>query len=169
MADRIVLLRNGKIEQTGAPLELFERPATRYVAGFLGSPSMNFIPATVVGTGQGVALKLSDGVQLPMPATRTEALAPWRDKAIELGLRPEHFSPAAGHEQRTGLAELSVLVELLQPTGSRTYASFRIGETEVTAELQAHDVTAPNETVRLMADMNRAVLIDPASEKVLQA
>ncbi len=169
MADRIVLIRNGKIEQTGAPLELFERPATRYVAGFLGSPSMNFIPATVVGTGQGIALKLSDGVQLPMPATRTEALAQWRDKPIELGLRPEHFSPAAGHEQRAGLAAMSVLVELLQPTGSRTYASFRIGETEVTAELQAHDVTAPNETVRLMADMNRAVLIDPASEKVLQA
>src|SRR6185503_3966822 len=84
MADRIVLLRDGHIEQTGAPLELFERPATRYVAGFLGSPSMNFLNGRLVGAGDGLAVSLADGVLLPVPPTRSAKLAGLRDQTITL-------------------------------------------------------------------------------------
>ncbi|HUL65318.1 MAG TPA: ABC transporter ATP-binding protein, partial [Burkholderiaceae bacterium] len=75
MADRIVLLRDGRIEQAGAPLDLFERPATRYVAGFLGSPAMNFIDVQLVAAGDGQALRLGDGTLLALPPARRGSLA----------------------------------------------------------------------------------------------
>jgi len=167
MADRIVLLRDGQIEQAGAPLDLFERPATKYVAGFLGSPAMNFFNATLVAADGGLAVRLGDGTLLALPPGRQDRLAGKRDQPIILGLRPEHMSRALQGDSRPGLARYNANIELLQPTGSRTYATFKLGGTEVIAELQAHDVTEINQRVELTAKMNRAVLIDPASEKVL--
>ena len=168
MADRIVLLREGVIEQQGAPLDLYERPATRYVAGFLGSPSMNFLPAVLDGAGGGLAARLSDGTQLPLPAARVAAFASWQGREVVLGLRPEHFARAAG-EARPGEAPLRARVELVQPTGARTYATFQLGGAQAVAELMAHDVSQPGETLDLRADMNRAVLIDPATDRVIGA
>ena len=167
MADRIVLLRDGEIEQAGAPLDLFERPATKYVAGFLGSPSMSFVSATLVATDSGLAVRLGDGTLLALPAGRQDRLAAKRDHPIILGLRPEHVSRAIPGNARPGLARYDANIELLQPTGSRTYATFKLGGTEVIAELQAHDVTEINQRVELTANMNRAVIIDPDTEKVL--
>jgi multiple sugar transport system ATP-binding protein len=168
MADRIVLLRDGRIEQAGAPLDLFERPATKYVAGFLGSPAMNFFSATLVFAADGaLAVRLDDGTLLVLPPGRQDRLAGKRDQPIILGLRPEHMSRAIQGDSRPGLARYNANIELLQPTGSRTYATFKLGGTEVVAELQAHDVTEINQRIELTANMNRAVIIDPASEKVL--
>jgi len=167
MADRIVLLRDGRIEQAGAPLDLFERPATKYVAGFLGSPAMNFVNATLVAADGGLAVRLGDGTLLALPASRQDRLAGKRDQPIVLGLRPEHMSRALQGDVRPGLARCNANIELLQPTGSRTYATFKLGGTEVIAELQAHDVTEINQRVELTANMNRAIIIDPSNERVL--
>src|SRR5215467_9255522 len=120
MADRIVLLRDGQIEQAGAPLDLFERPATRYVAGFLGSPAMNFIPARVAAGNGGLALQLEDGAILSLPGRRSETLAGRRDQPIVLGVRPEHMTRASG-DLRPGLVRHTARIDLVQPTGSRTY------------------------------------------------
>jgi len=165
MADRIVLLRDGHIEQAGAPLDLYERPATRYVAGFLGSPAMNFVPARLQGEGA-LAVALADGTELTLPAGRSAKLAGRRDQAITLGVRPEHITRASG-ELRAGLVRRTASIELVQPTGSRTYATFRLGGAEVVAELQAHDVSQPGETIELAIDMNRVVLIDSTTELVV--
>ena len=165
MADRIVLLRDGHIEQAGAPLDLYERPATRYVAGFLGSPAMNFVPARLQGE-TALAVALADGSELALPAGRSAKLAGRRGQAITLGVRPEHITRAGG-ELRAGLVRRTASIELVQPTGSRTYATFRLGGAEVVAELQAHDVSQPGETIELAIDMNRVVLIDPTTESVV--
>jgi len=167
MADRIVLLRDGCIEQAGAPLDLYERPATRYVAGFLGSPAMNFVSARLVANTDGLAVALADGAVLPLPPARSQRLAERRDREITLGVRPEHMSRAGAGSQRPGVITKNVTIELVQPTGSRTYATFRLGSAEVVAELQAHDVSQPGESIDLAIDMNRIVVIDPANEKVL--
>ena len=168
MADRIVLLRDGVIEQAGAPLDLFERPATKYVAGFLGSPSMNFINGRLAGESGSLAVKLEDGVTLPLPPDRAARLAQRRDQAIILGLRPEHLSRAFSGDLRGGLARITATIELLQPTGSRTYVTIKLGGTDVNAELQAHDATGIRQKIELTIDMNRAIVIDPATEKVIQ-
>ena len=165
LADRIVLLKDGLIEQEGAPLELFERPRTRFVAGFLGSPSMNFLRATLTGSGDGLAVQCGEAL-LQIPASRTDGLASWAGQEVVFGVRPEHISRAHG-PARAGLAPLDVMIDLIQPTGSRTYATFLLAGTEVMAELQAHDVERPGERLQLHVDMNRAVLIDPQTELVL--
>jgi multiple sugar transport system ATP-binding protein len=167
MADRIVLLRDGVIEQAGAPLELFERPATKYVAGFLGSPSMNFINGHFVGEAGALAVRLDDGAVLALPPARMQKLGDRRDRRVILGLRPEHINRAQSAAARSGLASHSATIELLQPTGSRTYVTFKLGNADVVAELQAHDATQIGQQIELSIDMNRAVLIDPESEKVL--
>ncbi len=165
LADRIVLMREGKIEQQGAPLELFERPATKYVAGFLGSPSMNFILAILVNGQGGLGLKFSDDTTLALPATRFEHASAYVGKEVLLGVRPEHMSRRSG--ERAGVACTDVVVELIQPTGSRTFAEFKLGGVTVMAELEAHDVQRAGERLELAIDMNRAILIDPTTENVI--
>jgi multiple sugar transport system ATP-binding protein len=165
LADRIVLMREGEIEQQGAPLELFERPATKYVAGFLGSPSMNFIPATLTRQQGGLAVKLDGDVTLPLPANRFEHAVSYADKPVTLGVRPEHMSRRGA--ARDGLAYADAEVELVQPTGSRTFAEFKLGGVTVVAELEAHDVQRAGERLELSIDMNRVILIDPTTEKVI--
>jgi multiple sugar transport system ATP-binding protein len=167
MAERIVLLRDGRIEQQGAPLELYERPATRYVAGFLGSPAMNFMPAELVGDAGGVAVRLSDGTVLPLANARAPLLAPLAGQAVVLGLRPEHIVRAPVDELRAGVVRHAARIELLLPTGARTYVTFSIGGTPVVAELQAHEVSQTGAQVSLAIDMNRAVLIDPQTDRVI--
>jgi multiple sugar transport system ATP-binding protein len=165
MADRIVLMRDGRIEQQGAPLDLYERPATRYVAGFLGSPPMNFVAATLAMHVGGLGVRLSDGTVLGLPAARTQRLADRSDAPVVLGVRPEHISRA--ESRRPGVVAHPAQIDLVQPTGARTYATFRLGGTAMVAELQAHDVSQPGERVELAIDMNRAVLIDPSTEQVI--
>jgi len=167
MADRIVLLREGRIEQQGAPLDLYERPATRYVAGFLGSPSMNFVDARLEGSEGQLCVRLTDGIELPLPAARSQRVAARGGQPVVLGVRPEHVSRAQAGDTREGAARFTAFIDLVQPTGARTYATFKLGGAETVAELLAHDVSQPGERVELAIDMQRAVLIDPASDAVI--
>ncbi len=157
LADRIVLLRDGLIEQQGAPLDLFERPATRFVAGFLGSPKMNFLPATTTQSG----VRLNDGTELAMPG---RALKP--GQAVVLGLRPQYIA-RAGAGLAPGHARVPVTIELVQPTGSRVQATMPLGGASIIAELAAHDVSRPGEKTEIDIDMTRAVIIDPTTDKVI--
>ncbi|WP_421696018.1 ABC transporter ATP-binding protein [Aestuariivirga sp.] len=158
LADRIVLLRDGVIEQLGSPLDLFERPNSRFVAGFLGSPKMNFIPATLGENG----LVLQDGTALALPG-RSGLKA---GTAVILGLRPQYIS-MAGAALSPGHARVPVTIELVQPTGSRVQATMPLGGSSIIAELAAHDVSRPGERTEIDIDMTRAVIIDPTTEQVI--
>ena len=164
LADRIVLLKDGLIEQVGAPLDLYERPATRFVAGFLGSPKMNFIAAELAKDGS-AALRFPDGAVVPLHG-RPSVPPELQGRAVTFGIRPQHFSrdPKALSGQS---ARISARVELLQPTGSRAFITFPFGGAPVMAELASHDVQGPGETIELYMDMNRAILIDPESGRVI--
>jgi multiple sugar transport system ATP-binding protein len=161
LADRIVLLKDGLIEQAGTPLDLYERPATRFVAGFLGSPKMNFIPAEFVRNGSGGAVRFADGSALALPGR-----AELTDRKVVFGIRPQHFSRDPGGLSRQA-AKVKATVELLQPTGSRAFITFPLGGQPVMAELASHDVQGPGESLDLYMDIGRAVLIDPETGRVL--
>ncbi len=167
LADRVVLLRDGVIEQQGSPLDLFERPATRFVAGFLGSPQMNFIPVTLEAADDGLVSRFADGTELALPADRRDRYAEHVGRSLIFGARPEHIRFAGAEVDRPGVARLTVTVDLLQPTGSRIYATFALSGDEVMAELHAHEVEQIGETVELAVDMNRTILIDPRTDRVL--
>ena len=168
LADRIVLLREGAIEQEGAPLDLFERPVSKFVARFLGSPPINFIPARLDRDGAGLVVRCGEGAVFALPEERAAALESRAGQAVVLGLRPEHIT-GSGHAaaRREHLVSHRVTIDLVQPTGTRLYGAFALAGTEVLAELQAHDVERPGETIEVLFDMQRAILIDPESERVL--
>jgi multiple sugar transport system ATP-binding protein len=161
LADRIVLLKDGIIEQAGSPLDLYERPETRFVAGFLGSPKMNFIPGEYRRDGSGAAVTFADGSALPVSAGREVG-----SRAVIFGIRPQHFSRDPGNLSGKA-AKINATVELLQPTGSRAFITFPLGGVPIMAELASHDVRGPGESLDLYMDIDRAVLIDPETGRVL--
>ncbi len=158
LADRIVLLRDGVIEQQGSPLDVFERPASRFVAGFLGSPKMNFLKATLNKTG----VILLDGRKLQLPGRSNFNVG----QAVLLGIRPQHIA-LAGKTVAKSHERIPVTVELVQPTGSRVLVTLPLGGTSVVAELSAHDVSKPGEKIHVDIDLTRAILIDAVTEKVI--
>jgi multiple sugar transport system ATP-binding protein len=166
LADRIVLLRDGVIEQQGTPLDLFEQPASLFVAGFLGSPRMNFVRGEFRRGAEGASVKLGDGgPELAMPKERIPE-APNAAEVI-LGFRPEHV-----HRSTAALADghvrVASTIELVQPTGSRTYATFKLGGQQAIAELRAHEANRAGEPIEVDINLTRAVLFDPASGKALR-
>ena len=97
LADRIAVLRSGRLEQFAAPNDIYNRPASRFVAGFMGSPPMSVVPATV--SSDGLRIDLADGTSLPVPQAHRAAARAAYGRPIELGLRPEHVRPG---EARAG-------------------------------------------------------------------
>jgi multiple sugar transport system ATP-binding protein len=167
LADRIVLLRDGVIEQQGAPLDLFEQPASLFVAGFLGSPRMNFLKGRLQRTADRVSVKLGDdGPALPLPRGRAPATGDGAE--VILGFRPEHVGRATGGPVVEGHARIESTIELVQPTGSRSYATFRVAGQPAMAELQAHDIRQAGEPIQVDVNLKSAVLFDPGTGKALQ-
>src|SRR5215468_2408844 len=167
LADRIVLMREGEIEQQGAPLDLFERPASLFVAGFLGSPKMNFLQGQLSHLDGGLAIALGEGVPpLALPPGRS-LNGIGEGAPVILGLRPEHVGRAVGSAPTPGSARLETVIELVQPTGSRSYASFRLAGQPVLSELHAHDVSGPGERITIDPNLPRATVFDPETGRAL--
>ncbi len=164
MGSRIAVLRNGRLQQVGAPLELYERPANVFVAGFVGSPPMSFLRAALADGGGRLA---GAGFSLPVP----EALRPFaagRDGLeVVVGLRPEDVHeprPSAGPS-----APLRGRVELVEALGHEALGHVRVGGELVVSRLAAHGAPRPGEDVTLACDVDALHLFDAASERRLGA
>jgi multiple sugar transport system ATP-binding protein len=151
MADRIVVLRDGRVEQAGSPLELYDRPANAFVAGFIGSPSMNFIPGRVAIDGSPRVLT-DDGLQLPL----AHAPAATHGRRVLYGARPEHF--ALGDAQGSN-AEVIVV----EPTGAETQIAARLGGQEIIAAFRERVPVRPGERLGLHPLPEHAHLFDAES------
>jgi multiple sugar transport system ATP-binding protein len=167
LADRIVLLRDGVIEQQGAPLDLFEQPASLFVAGFLGSPRMNFVSGTLERTADAAFVKLGDaGPSLALPSGRAGGAGD--SVEVILGFRPEHVGRSTASAPAEGHARVESKIELVQPTGSRSYATFSLAGQPAMAELQAHDAGRAGEPIHVDINLRSAVLFDPRTGKAFQ-
>jgi len=151
MADKIVVMNAGLVEQMGAPLELYDRPANIFVAGFLGSPAMNFLNARVVADRQ---LQLTDGSSLAVRSLPAELVG----KDVVFGIRPEHIRVATEGGTTAG-------VLIVEPTGSETHLTARLGGQDIVCVMNDRvDVTA-GQTIDLSLTSDRAHFFDPASGK----
>src|SRR5579883_1231755 len=166
LADRVVVMNAGVIEQAGAPQELYHSPATRFVAGFIGSPAMNFIPCRLEEAGGALAVRLGNQV-LPIPTGRTASYRSHLGKDMVLGLRPEHLTEAHPHAE-PGMAELSLAVEVVEPMGMETMVYTTVNGTSTCARVDPIAARQPGETMRFLADMRHMHLIDPANDRVVQ-
>jgi multiple sugar transport system ATP-binding protein len=159
MADQIVVMRDGVVEQRGKPLELYDHPANLFVAGFIGSPAMNFLPAKLRRADGRAELELEGGARVPAP----HDAAGEDGQPVIFGTRPEHLALAPSGQ---GLPAEVVVVE---PTGADTQVFAKIGGTEVTAVFRERHEFRAGDSIRLAPDHERTHLFDAASGKSLRA
>jgi multiple sugar transport system ATP-binding protein len=145
MADKIVVMNAGKTEQVGSPLELYDNPANLFVAGFIGSPAMNFLPGKV--TAQGI--DVGAGIFLPIPSGNNAVAG----REVIIGVRPEHLAVSDA-----GLAAEVVVVE---PTGADTQIFCKLAGVNVTAVVRERHEFHPGEAIRLLPQLT--FIFDPAS------
>jgi multiple sugar transport system ATP-binding protein len=158
LGDRIAVMKDGLVQQFGTPAEIYERPVNMYVAGFIGSPTMNFIEAQLVAAASGWSARL-DGLPhaLPLPLSPDEARPGTR--AI-LGIRPEHFHLTAPETP----GALPVQVELTEPTGADTFIAGRLGGQKVTLRCSPKDLLRPGDTAWFGIDGDAISLFDPQTQ-----
>ncbi|CAN7178016.1 sn-glycerol-3-phosphate ABC transporter ATP-binding protein UgpC [Devosia sp. LjRoot16] len=161
LADKIVVLNDGRVAQIGTPLEVFERPANMFVAGFMGAPSMNMLKAEV---GPGNTIR-SSGLDIPVPADRFTL--PAAGTAVTLGIRPEDIVPE-GHGTRPELgADFSAEVSFAEMLGNESLLFAELGGTEIVARMQHPRALEPNQQVRFRIDGARVHVFDNESQNSL--
>ena len=150
MADQIVVMRDGVVEQTGAPLDLYDHPVNTFVASFIGSPSMNFLTGRLHAVDGGIVFETPSGVQLQVDANGA------RD-GVTLGIRPEHLTVVTADQ---GIAAEIISIE---PTGSETYIVASIGGDRVAALVRQRIAGAPGDRIGLLPQAGTTHLFDAAT------
>jgi multiple sugar transport system ATP-binding protein len=158
MADQIVVMRDGRIEQTGAPLELYDEPVSRFVAGFIGSPAMNFLPGKLLRRDGAQHVELEEGTSVPLARAWSGELG----QPVLLGVRPEHLRLASD-------GGLGVRVTLVEPTGADTLLACEHHGHALTVLLRERHPFQPGSTIRLAPDPAQVHVFDAASGRRLDA
>jgi len=161
LADRIVIMRDGHVEQVGTPSDVFERPVNTFVAGFIGSPPMNQLEAVVSG---GKA-RLSDGVEIPLPADARVS----EGQAVIVGFRPESFAPQ-GHSLHGADQSLTMMrtVTIAEPLGTETILFASVGGQEIQGKMLNPRPVTPGEQLEFTLDLQRLHVFDKATGKSLR-
>ena len=167
LADRVVVMNKGKIEQIGTPNELYHNPATRFVAGFIGSPAMNFVPCRLEEAGGKLNVRVTDRLSFPLPPARAARYqnVP-RSERLLLGIRPEHLTEANGHDG-PGVETFDTVLDVTEPMGMETLVYFTLEGAQfcgrVDPDAGAHD-GAP---FRMAVDLNNMHLLNEGTGAVL--
>ena len=164
LGDRVVVMRDGRVQQVGDPLELYNQPANLFVAGFIGSPAMNF--ATVrIASENGALWATSEGIRLKLPEALAERLGPSSGKEVTLGIRPEDLRIANGADP----AEMSIeaIVEVIERLGSEILLDVAVGQTTMVASVEPTVGAKVHEHLRLAVNPLRLHFFDNESEAAI--
>jgi multiple sugar transport system ATP-binding protein len=170
LASRIAVMHQGAIQQFDEPQAVYDRPANMFVAGFMGSPSMNFIPCelTKLDNAPAVAIALAEGKTATLPLAQTPAARPAGGK-VTLGVRPEHLFRYSENlkAQKPALAKLTAPVEVVEPTGAETHAVLKVGEREIVGRFDPDNAPRLGELLPMGIDMSHACLFDPQTQSLI--
>lgn len=156
LADKIAVMHEGRVQQYASPKEIYEAPANLFVAGFMGSPPMNLLKATLRQSGGAYLAEIENhAIKLAKP---NAAWAAYIDKPVILGLRPEHLSQAGAGE-----ADLSLPLLVAEPTGADTHLTAQLGSQTLQCRFDSGELSAAQVDIKI--DSSKACLFDPASEQ----
>ncbi|MDJ0804387.1 MAG: sn-glycerol-3-phosphate ABC transporter ATP-binding protein UgpC [Desulfobacterales bacterium] len=165
LADRIAIMKDGILQQFDTPDQVYQNPANLFVAGFIGSPAMNFIPARIVRHDGGLGVTLDTGAgraAILDIGAKDGGLATWCDREVTLGIRPEQITDSAGAQGSHGSYQtLSCEVQVAEPTGPDTLVFVRINDRAVTCRVHPDAAGRPGETMELAVDMSKALFFNP--------
>ena len=163
LGDRVVIMRDGRVQQAGTPLVVYRNPVNKFVAGFIGAPAMNFLDVTLAKEG-GTLVAQSPSVKLAVTEPSSRALEAWLGKRVILGVRPEHLALGDGVVSRAFAAR----VEVVEQLGSEILLETRVGEARVTVARVAPEAQiAAGDQVRLSVQPGRLHFFDPESEAAI--
>jgi multiple sugar transport system ATP-binding protein len=161
LGQRIVVLKDGEVQQIDTPMALYERPANLFVAGFLGSPAMNLLEGKLV-QADGLVLDLGAGLRIPLGEARVDPR--WLDGQVTVGVRPEHLQPAEG-----GTANFETVVEVVEPVGNEAFLNLRAGPQPLVARLSPRSLPQPGDVLAMRVVAEALHFFDPASGQRMQA
>ena len=165
LGTRIVVMKDGVVQQVDTPQNLYDKPENLFVAGFMGSPQMNFLDAQVKADGGKVTL-LTAGKEIALPADKAKALIDggYKGKTVVLGVRPENIRDLAPGEAADN-AVFEAKINVYELLGAEVFLYFDLGDTPVTARVNPHTAARPGDTVRFVFDMDKAHIFDKETEK----
>ena len=164
LGDRVVVMQDGSIQQVGTPLQVYGRPANRFVASFIGAPAMNFLDVTISGEGSALFAETSF-LRLAVPADMSQALAGWRGNRVILGVRPEHLALGRAAAQ----SSFDASVEVIEQLGSEMILETSAGDARLTvARVDPQARLAAGEKVPLSVLPERLHFFDPVTEAAIR-
>jgi multiple sugar transport system ATP-binding protein len=168
MGDRIVVMKDGVIQQTSTPLDLYNHPQNKFVAGFIGSPAMNFFDGRIEADDGLAFIATGGGLRLSLPEQFGQRLAAYHRRDITLGIRPEHIFDARHCEGAEVKARAKAKIEVVEPMGNEIYVYFstKAGATYV-SRITALEEPGAGKEIELVFDTAKVHLFDAATEKVL--
>ena len=163
LADRVVVMNKGLIEQVGTPGELYHQPQTRFVAGFIGSPAMNFMKCTLAKDSDDIWVRVEGGLELRTAPEHHSRYEPYLGNDLVMGIRPEHV-----HEKRdSNEVQVEVMVNFIEPLGMETMVYFTINGVELCGRVSPDADPKPGNTTMLSFDPDKVHLVDPQTERVI--
>ncbi|HLX18003.1 MAG TPA: sn-glycerol-3-phosphate ABC transporter ATP-binding protein UgpC [Bradyrhizobium sp.] len=167
LADRVVVMNNGRIEQIGTPNDLYHHPATRFVAAFIGSPAMNFLPCRFEEVAGRLHVRLTDRIAFPLPPGRAERYRDvGRSEKLLLGLRPEHITEANAHPE-LGIEAFDAVLDVTEPMGMETLIYFTLEGTQVCGRVNPNAGARDGGALRLAVDLNNMHLLNEVTGAVI--
>jgi multiple sugar transport system ATP-binding protein len=167
LADRVVVMNKGRIEQIGTPNDLYHHPATRFVAGFIGSPAMNFLPCRIEEAGGNLNIRLTDRLAFPLPPARAARYQQMpRNEKLLLGLRPEHIAEAKPHAE-PGIEAFDAMLDVTEPMGMETLVYFTLEGSQVCGRVNPNAGARDGGPLRLAVDLNNMHLLNEETGVVL--
>ncbi len=167
LADRVVVMNHGVIEQVGTPQELYHNPKTRFVAGFIGSPAMNFLPCRLESADDKLVVRVGNEIALPVPPQRARQYAQHKNNGeLLLGLRPEHLTDAREHME-PGIVPFDAKIDVTEPMGMETFVYFTVNGTQVCGRANPAAGAKDGAPLRMAADLNNMHLIEAGSGQVI--
>ncbi|MGE0701798.1 MAG: ABC transporter ATP-binding protein [Hyphomicrobiaceae bacterium] len=167
LADRVVVMNHGVIEQVGSPQELYHHPRTRFVAGFIGSPSMNFVPCRLERDGDGLRMRIGERLSMRVPPDRAPRYAGHVGNGkLELGIRPEHLTEARA-DRPPGVEPFEAHLDVTEPMGMETLVYFDLGGMQACGRVDPNAGAKDGAPLAMAADLNNMHLVDAATGLVI--
>jgi multiple sugar transport system ATP-binding protein len=164
LGDRVVVMKDGLVQQVGEPLELYGRPANRFVAGFIGSPAMNFVEVAISGAGDALWAE-AEGLRIRVPREFCSRMQTGR--RLTLGLRPEALTLANGAAAGSDESSFATKVDVVEPLGNEILLNFRAGGVPMVARVDPGVRVKPHDSIRFAFDPQRLHFFDAKTEAAI--
>jgi len=151
-----------------SPIQMYDSPVNHFVAGFIGTPQMNFFDGRICSGDDGLVFDGPGGMRLPVPEDRKIALEAYCNRPVILGMRPEDIGSAAA-EQLAGAPRIRALIEVVEPMGSESYVHFKIGATAFVSRVDAHRTFQVGQTAEPAVFIGNAHFFDPRTDSRIGA